>query len=307
MEVEVPQLQSAKEGPQVLAVSSHRPPIRFSVRTRPFLGSAELVSMHGRCISADGFCVHHFASKASVMKPLSAQNICPSATEHAAHLHIKIHTRQTGQFASLHIGKVWHVRPASMVVASLEDNVSSCEQLCLWLGRAQQRGPEACKEGEANLCTSKEDEVFMNRLDAEVHRVNRCTSAAASSGYWHTACMRLPPDALKYKIFLSAYVYVLPRQTAAEKALEFRRTVQVLHDIPLACTSSCAGNRAKHCCAVKVLVFWGCHRACHPVVIVAAVMGSAQCSFGCAGSLLELQSGSSRRLPMAGTAAMGPS
>lgn len=51
--------------------------------------------------------------------------------------------------------------------------MSSCEQLYLWLGRAQQRGPEACKEGEGNLCTSKEDEVFMNRLDAEVHRVNR--------------------------------------------------------------------------------------------------------------------------------------
>ena len=60
--------------------------------------------------------------------------------------------------------------------------MSSCEQLYLWLGRAQQRGPEACKEGEGNLCTSKEDEVFMNRLDAEVHRVNRCTSAAASAG-----------------------------------------------------------------------------------------------------------------------------
>ncbi|CAL5224097.1 g6726 [Coccomyxa viridis] len=39
--------------------------------------------------------------------------------------------------------------------------------------RAQQHVPDACKEGEGTLCTFKEDEAFMNRLDAEVHRVNR--------------------------------------------------------------------------------------------------------------------------------------
>ena len=59
------------------------------------------------------------------------------------------------------------------MAALLWDDVSSCEQLCLWLGRAQQHVPDACKEGEGTLCTSKEDEAFMNRLDAEVHRVNR--------------------------------------------------------------------------------------------------------------------------------------
>ncbi len=82
--------------------------------------------------------------------------------------------KASGTVSTSACGIMWHACSASMA-ALLWDNVSSCEQLCLWLGRAQQHVPDACKdgEGEGSLCTSKEDETFMNRLDAEVHRVNR--------------------------------------------------------------------------------------------------------------------------------------
>ncbi len=68
------------------------------------------------------------------------------------------------------------------------------EMLCLCLGRVHQHGPDACKEGEDKCCGSKEDDRFMEALDAEVHRVNRYRLTKpdrVQSAYSHLTCRGL--------------------------------------------------------------------------------------------------------------------
>ena len=98
--------------------------------------------------------------------------MCPCTTQiHSTPALPRVCQRQAGTSTAVGVERIY----LTFIVqwTKVQHLQAQGDSLCLWLHRAQQHGPDACKDGDGTLCTSKEDETFMNRLDAEVHRVNR--------------------------------------------------------------------------------------------------------------------------------------
>ena len=161
MEVKVPQLQGAQEGPEGTAVSR-----RSSPRSEFHLESI----------------LAHLYLQAATQTPallLTAHAWTETLKEHRMTFTAKRYGKDSER-ASCHKTpkRGTRCRRAAIKTCSLLRGVFTLRSL--------QSAQDACKAGEGVCCPSKEDDRFMEKLDAEVHRVNRYLSRPQTCQH---ACM----------------------------------------------------------------------------------------------------------------------